>query len=228
MTPTQAYARLLALGVATVETADVAAALRLSTTAASKLLARLGEAKLVMRLRSGLWLLAKNVSNPYGLAEALTAPLPSYVSLQTALYLHGMIDQVPGVFYLVSLARTQRVRTSIGVYSVHHIAPELFDGFEARPDGTKLATPEKALFDVAYLSGGRSRLFTHLPELELPARFRATQLRRWIGRIPAPRKRSMVETRVQAMLQHARDATPRRTAAGRRPPSAAGEQNATR
>lgn len=216
MIPSEAYARLLALGVATVETADVAAALQLSTTAATKLLARLGKAKLITRLRSGLWLLAKNAPNPYGLAEALTAPLPSYVSLQTALYLHGMIDQVPGVFYLVSLARTQRIRTSVGVYSVHHIAPDLFDGFETRADGTKLATPEKALFDVAYLSGGRSRLFVHLPELELPPRFRTTKLRRWIVRILAPRKRSMVESRIDAMLQGAEPAAPRRTAASPR------------
>lgn len=87
MIPSEAYGRLLDLGVATVETADVAAALRLSTSAASKLLGRLAKARLVTRLRSGLWLLARNAANPYGLAEAVTAPLPSYVSLQTALYL---------------------------------------------------------------------------------------------------------------------------------------------
>jgi predicted transcriptional regulator of viral defense system len=202
------------------ETADVAAALQLSTTAATKLLARLGKANLITRLRSGLWLLARKAPNPYGLAEALTAPLPSYVSLQTALYLHGMIDQVPGVYYLVSLARTQRIRTSLGIYSVHHIAPELFDGFETRADGTKLATAEKALFDVAYLSGGRSRVFSHLPELELPTRFRTSQLRRWIARIDAPRKRSMVETRVEVMLQHAQLAAPPRTDTRRRTSSA--------
>lgn len=213
MTSSEAYARLLALGVATVETADVAAALQLSTSAATKLLARLGKAKLITRLRSGLWLLARSAPNPYALAEMLTAPLPSYVSLQTALYLHGMIDQVPSVFYVVSLARTQKIRTSIGVYSVHHIAPDLFDGFETRADGTKLATPEKALFDVAYLSGGRSRLFVHLPELELPTRFRASRLRRWIVRIMASRKRSMVEARMDAMLQGAETAAPLRTAA---------------
>jgi predicted transcriptional regulator of viral defense system len=216
MTTTDAYSRLLALGVATVETADVAAALQISTTAATKLLARLSEAKLIMRLRNGLWFLARNAPNPYGLAEALTAPLPSYVSLQTALYLHGMIDQVPGVFYLISLARTQRIHTTIGVYSVHHIAPELFDGFKTRGDGTKLATPEKALFDIAYLSGGRSRLFAHLPELEFPARFRTSELRRWIARVDARRKRSMVETRVQALLHRTETAAPPRTDARRR------------
>ena len=213
----EAYARLLDLGVTTLETADVAAALRVTTNAATKLLRRLSAATLVVRLRSGLWLLARTALNPYGLAEAVTAPMPSYVSLQTALYLHGMIEQVPGVIYVASLARTQKITTSVGVYSIHHIAPELFDGFEIRPDGTKLATPEKALFDVVYLSGGRSRLFAHLPELELPARFRRGLLRQWIRRITAPRKRSMVETRLEAMLQQATTAKPER--AGKPRPS---------
>lgn len=217
MRPSDAYARLLDLGVATVETADVAAALRVTTSAATKLLGRLAAAKLIVRLRSGLWLLARAAPDPYSLAEAVTAPMPSYVSLQTALYLHGMIEQVPGVIYVASLARTQKITTSVGVFSVHHIAPELFDGFEIRSDGTKLATPEKALFDVVYLSGGRSRLFAHLPELELPARFRHSLLRQWTRRITAPRKRSMVETRLEAMLQRTTTAKPERAA--RRPGS---------
>lgn len=200
MTSTDALGRLLELDVPTVETADVASALRISTTAATKLLHRLAASKLIIKLRSGLWLLAREAPSPYSLAEALTAPMPSYVSLQTALYLHGMIEQVPGVIYLASLARTRKLKTSVGVFSVHHIAPELFDGFETRADGTRLATPEKALFDVVYLSGGRSRLFAHLPELEMPVRFRRQRLREWTKRIAAPRKRSMVESRIGAML----------------------------
>ena len=202
MTTTEALARLQSLGVATVETADAAAALKLSTKAANKVLGRLATAELISRLRPGLWLLLKS-SNPYSLVEAITTPLPSYFSLQTALYLHGMIDQIPGVHYVVSLARTQRIRTSIGVYSVHHIAPELFDGFKLRADGSKLATPEKALFDMAYLSGGRSRLFAHVPELELPTSFHASKLRRWTAKIGSPRKRSMVDKRLAAILQRA-------------------------
>jgi predicted transcriptional regulator of viral defense system len=214
MTPSEAYGRLLDLGVATVKTADVASTLRVTTSAATKLLRRLAAAKLIVRLRSGLWLLARSAANAYGLAEAVTAPMPSYVSLQTALYLHGMIEQVPGVIYLASLARTQKIATSVSVFSVHHIAPELFDGFETRADGTKLATPEKALFDVAYLSGGRSRLFAHLPELELPARFRRGRLRDWTRRITASRKRSMVETRLETLIGLATTAETKRRGAG--------------
>jgi predicted transcriptional regulator of viral defense system len=219
MSPSEAYGRLLHLGVATVETADVAAALRLSTSAATKLLRRLAAAKLILRLRSGLWLLERAAPSPYVLAESLTAPMPSYISLQTALYLHGMIEQVPAVIYVVSLARTQKIKTSIGVFSIHHVTPELFDGFEARVDGTKLATPEKALFDFLYLSGGRSRLFAHLPELELPRRFRRSRLHNWLQRITAPRKRSMVATRLDAILGLASETKRAPRKRRRRPPT---------
>jgi hypothetical protein len=41
-----------------------------------------------------------------------------------------MVSQIPEMTYLVSLARTGRVDTHIGTYSVHHVAPELFGGFE--------------------------------------------------------------------------------------------------
>ena len=98
--------------------------------------------------------------DPLALAEYVTAPYPSYVSLQNALYRRGMISQIPSSIYLVSLAWSDLVETAIGTYSVHHVRPELFGGFEhdAR-SGTKLALPEKALFDFLYLSPTRGRLF---------------------------------------------------------------------
>jgi predicted transcriptional regulator of viral defense system len=192
------------VGVPVFETADVAAVLHMQTSAATMLLNRLARAGLMLRLRKGQWLLGDAPPNRYALAEYVTAPFPSYVSLQSALYLHGMIDQIPTVVYLVSLARSQHITTSVAEYSVHHIAPELFDGFEARPDGTKLATPEKALFDVIYLSGGRTRVFARLPELELPAKFRRSHLEAWTKRIGSSRRRSMVETRIEAVLARTR------------------------
>ena len=110
--------------------------------------------------------------------EYLTAPLTSYVSLQTALHRRGLIEQIPEVVYAVSLARTQRVKTTAGTFSMHHLAPEVFGGYEETGRGAKLATAEKALFDFAHLSSGRSRLFTSLPELELPRGFRRKELPR--------------------------------------------------
>jgi hypothetical protein len=111
-----------------------------------------------------------------------------------------MIEQIPETFYVASLARTHVIRTVAGVFSVHHFAPELFGGFEQSDRDVRLATAEKAIFDVAYLSGGRSRSFTSLPELELPRGFRWRELKRWVDRVPATRKRTMVMRRLRQFL----------------------------
>jgi predicted transcriptional regulator of viral defense system len=197
-----AYAKLLRLGVPVVRTADAAAALAQSTAAASMTLSRLVESGLVTPVRHGTWWVQGTI-DPYRLPEYLTAPLPSYLSLHTALHLRGLIEQIPEVIYAVSLARTQRLETRAGTFSVHHVAPEVFGGFEETPAGLKLATAEKALFDFAYLSGGRSRLFTALPELELPRDFRRAVLRRWVQRIPSERGRTLTERRLDTFLARA-------------------------
>lgn len=136
------------------------------------------------------------------MAEYVTAPYPSYVSLQTALYRRGMITQISSSIYLVSLARSDSIETRIGTFSVHHIRPELFGGFEhdAR-SGTKLALPEKALFDFLYLSPTRGRLFAALPELELPRGFRKSIVREWVDRISSPRSRTIVARKLEDVIR---------------------------
>lgn len=194
-----ALAILRKLGVPAIDTADAAAAFRLSPAAASQTLARLASAGLIHSVRHGTWWLEETL-DPLRLPEYLTAPLPSYVSLQTALHRRGLIEQIPEVVYAVSLARTQRVKTTAGTFSIHHLAPEVFGGYEETSRGAKLATAEKALFDFAYLSSGRSRLFTSLPELELPRGFRRKELSRWLAKIPSERSRTLTKQKLDALL----------------------------
>src|SRR2546425_4096965 len=200
MNASEALGGLKSLRVPAATTADVAAVLGLSSTATSHMLKRLGRAGLVTPLRNGVWALAERPDR-LALAEYVTAPYPSYLSLQTALYQHGMIEQIPSMIFLVSLARSGRVETGLGTYSVHHVQPAFFDGFESLPDsGIKLAAPEKALVDFLYLSPTRSRLFAALPELELPRGFRRSVAREWVGRIPSQRLRTIVARRLDEVL----------------------------
>ncbi|HEY6002578.1 MAG TPA: type IV toxin-antitoxin system AbiEi family antitoxin domain-containing protein [Anaeromyxobacter sp.] len=200
MNASEAIGRLRSLHIPAATTADAAAVLGLSIEAASHTLRRLASSGLVTRVRRGLWALSDG-PDPLALAEYVTAPYPSYVSLQTALYRRGMVTQIPSMIYLVSLARSDRIETNVGTYSVHHIRPELFGGFEHDPaSGTKLALPEKALFDFLYLSPTRGRLFAALPELELPRGFRRSEVRAWTDRIPSPRSRSIVRRKLDALL----------------------------
>jgi predicted transcriptional regulator of viral defense system len=198
-----ALAILRKLGVPVLDTADAAAALGLSTAAASQTLTRLTRTGLIKSVRHGTWWLEETL-DPLRLPEYLTSPLPSYVSLQTALHRRGLIEQIPEIVYAVSLARTQRVKTSAGSISIHHVAPEVFGGFEETERGTKLATPEKALFDFAYLSSGRSRLFTSLPELELPRGFRHKELTRWLAKIPSERSHTLTKLKLDMLIAKAR------------------------
>ena len=203
MSAARALARLRDLGKAVVTTADAALVLGATPSAASRTLARLAKSGLAQRIRHGLWTL-EDALDPLRLPEYLTAPLPSYVSLQSALFLHGMIDQIPQVIYVASLAPTRRVRTRLGTFSIHRIGPRFFGGYSrSGPSGAWLATPEKALLDTLYLAPARSRLFASLPEIELSRGFSARRARKWLQRLPAGPRRIMVTRRLEAILAEA-------------------------
>ena len=199
MNALEALSTLRRLGVPAVDTADAAAALGLAPAAASQTLTRLARAGLVRSIRHGTWWV-EDTLDPLRLPEYLSAPLPSYVSLQTALHRRGLIEQIPEVVYVVTLARTERIKTKVGTFSLHHVAPEVFGGYTETERGAKIATAEKALFDFAYLSSGRSRLFTSLPELELPRAFRHEELWRWVAKIPSERSRTLTKQKLDALL----------------------------
>ena len=200
MNASEALGRLRRLRVPAATTADAAAVLGVSIEAASQTLRRLARSGLVTPVRRALWAL-QDRPDPLALAEYVTAPYPSYLSLQTALYQRGMITQIPSMMYLVSLARSGRVATGLGTYSVHHVRPELFGGFEVQPEsGIKLALPEKALVDFLYLSPTRGRLFAALPELGLPGGFRRSVARSFIRRIPEGRLRTIAANKLEDLL----------------------------
>ncbi len=194
---------LLRLGVPAATTADVASVLGLSVSAASHTMRRLAVDGLVQPVRKGLWSL-RVPGDPMVLLDYVTAPHPSYVSLQSALYAHGMIDQIPRMTFAVTLGRSGRLDTGVGAFSLHHIEPTFFDGFELLASGVKLATPEKALVDVFYLSATRTRFFARLPEVEFPSGFRRGIARQWVARIGSPRLREVAARRLEALFARRR------------------------
>lgn len=200
MTLLDVLAAIASMNVPCFTTRDVAARLGLTNGHASVSLARLAAAGQVMRLRRGVWALPARI-DPLALPEHLTFPFPAYVSLQSALYLHGMISQVPAITYAVSLARTRRFVTPVGTVSLHHVQPSFFFGFEEEGRaGGRLATPEKALVDYLYLTPARSGLFRSLPELEWPRRFRANVARAMVNRIEPPSRRTLVARKLEELL----------------------------
>ncbi len=197
----EAFKELQDIGRPVIETGEALARLDVSSTYASKLLKNLDEAGLVERLRNGLWLLDL-AADPLSIPPYLTAPFPAYVSLWSALSRHGMIEQIPGQVFVVSLDRPQTVQTPIATYSIHHVTPEVFGGFEGSEATDFIATPEEALFDTVYLQGARRRR-VYVPELELPEPFDAGVLDEWTQRIHAPWLRSKVMNGVEQLLENA-------------------------
>lgn len=190
MNSVEALGRLREHGHAFVTTRDAAAIFGEPSSTVSRTLMRLAGAGLIKHLRRGHWSLDPK---PSALIYAawVTAPLPAYVSLYTALYHRGLISQLPRVIYVASLARTQEIDTTIGVYSVHQLQPALFGGY-AEESGVRMATAEKALFDAVYLARARSGRFAGLTEIELPAGFEFGKVREYAERIVDPSARRRV------------------------------------
>jgi predicted transcriptional regulator of viral defense system len=192
----EALQKLQQLGAPVFETRDAAALLAVKPDNANEILRRLAKRGMLTHLSRGRWLLGRDVAR-FTLPELISAPYPAYVSLQSALFHHGIIEQVPAVIYAVTLGRPRRVTTPLGTISYHRLPPELFRGFELDENGAKIATAEKALFDVFYLSPSRSRLFVKLPELEMPREFRWNQLREYAKSVKFDSRRAHVERRIQ-------------------------------
>ena len=196
---TAALAEIKKSRQAVLTTADVMGLLDLDKSHASKLLSRLADSGHVVRVKRGLWVLAGEL-DLLVLPRYLTAPFPSYVSLQSALYYHGMISQIPSVTYCVSPARTRSYSTPLGTFSIHHVAPSFFFGYEdVGHKGVVMAVPEKALIDFLYLSPAKSRLFAALPELELAPSFSMQKAREMLGVVSSRARRSWMEKRLREL-----------------------------
>jgi predicted transcriptional regulator of viral defense system len=200
----EALTRLKTFGATGFETRDAAALLGVSAANANMILRRLARHGLIMHVSRGRWMGTAEIDR-FVLPEIITAPSPAYVSMQSALFHHGLIEQVPAVIFAVTLSRPRRVRTPLGVVSLHRLPPTLFEGFELDDKtGAKIARPEKALFDLLYLAPGRSRLFAALPELEVPRKFDWSELTRYAELVRSPARRSFLLVRIAELR------TPRR------------------
>lgn len=200
MNQIEALRQLEASGVEAIATRDAAALLRVKPANAHMILSRLAKQGYLSHLSRGRWALPKAVQRTM-LPEHLAAPAPAYVSLQTALFHHGLIEQIPAVLYAVTVGRTRRVKTPDATVSLHHIPPQLFTGFELTAGGAKMATPEKALFDLLYLGPGRSRVFASLPEIEFPRGFSWRQVRRYVELVGSPSRRRFVLDRAERLAK---------------------------
>jgi predicted transcriptional regulator of viral defense system len=158
---------------------------------------------MVTRVRRGLWAVPGHPDfSPYAVVPYLFADARAgYVSLPSALNLHGMIQQIPRVVHIVTTSQRPVLRTPVGTYAFHRIEKTLFGGFTAyrRTGSFDIATPEKAVFDTLYFSARKGRRFAGLPEVALAAGFSAGEVERWIGMVSDGSLRTAVQRRWEAL-----------------------------
>lgn len=199
MRSAEAYARLRSVGRPILSSAEASVVWGQEESATTQALRRLADVGLVQRVRTGLWAV-EQVHDPLDAAYFLTRPYLSYGSMWTALFRHGLIEQIPRSTYVVSLDRAQTIATSLGQFVIHHIHPDLYGGTE-RSGWHDLATPEKALFDTVYLLSARNGGQVTLPEVTLPDEFDQKVIDGWVERIPSRRLQTMTRTKIFRILE---------------------------
>ena len=112
----------------------------------------------LFQLRRGLYSLAppfqKRRPDPFHIANRLVRG--SYVSLHSALAHYGLIPEYVPLTTSVTTGRPGLWETPLGRYDYRHVRDDLFTGYRrtalADDQEAFLATPEKALLDLVYLT----------------------------------------------------------------------------
>lgn len=101
------------------------------------------------KIERNKYVLTSNVPDNMMLANMLYQP--SYISFETALNFYGILSQFPRETTCATTKKTNQKLVGGNVYSYTHIDPKFYFGYEKTNDFI-IATPEKALFDQAYLT----------------------------------------------------------------------------
>lgn len=105
----------------------------------------------VIRLKSGLFALSKNMPSEYVIANRLY--YPSYVSLDTALSFYNLIPESVYAVTSVTTKSTRKFEVSGRLFSYKRIKKEAYTGYvleTVHGNGVYMATMEKAVADFIY------------------------------------------------------------------------------
>ncbi len=113
---------------------------------------------LILKLRKGFYMLnkANRKIEPSRTFIANQLYAPSYVSLEYALNIYGLIPERVMEVTSITSKKTQHFSTPLGVFTYQHIKLACFRGFKAVKDENGkscfIAEPEKAMVDFIYLN----------------------------------------------------------------------------
>jgi predicted transcriptional regulator of viral defense system len=116
---------------------------------------RLQEEKILTKIEKGKYVKTNSNYTKFDISQFIYSP--SYISLETALNYHGLIEQFPFEITAITTKKSVEKEFEEQIYSYVNVRKELFWGFE-KEGNFLMAMPEKAIFDQIYTSivGGKS------------------------------------------------------------------------
>lgn len=142
-----------------------------SISAASRQLKRQESKGFITHVVRGIWANANHLYyNPLGCVSYLLGGEQGYVSFLTALHRHGILSQIPRTIQVATTGHSRKLKTPIGVFEFFQLKPEMMtDGIEWCETRVpfRMATPEKTLLDIFYITTRKKKRFSSLPELEI-------------------------------------------------------------
>jgi len=191
---TSAIQTIHALGRLVFTTREIAGLTGTSLGSATQNLSRLAGRGIIKKIMQGVWGLTSDKRfSPFQVIPFLAPQGRTYLSFISALHFHGVISQIPQVMTVAGTVHSKKVKTSVGVFDVHQISGDLFDGFDWHEGGDYLiATPEKAFVDCLYLASRKGKRFAHFPELDAEL-LDKKKINKWLERIKDARIRKAVE-----------------------------------
>jgi len=139
-------------------TARAAMALTREPQAMRNQLTRWQKRGLIIQLKRGVYMLNKDDRKLHPSRFVLANQLlwPSYVSLESALGLYGLIPEAVADVTSVTTKKTSRFTNPLGRFVYQRVKPDAFRGYKSYKDEAGLeyliAEPEKAVVDYLYLN----------------------------------------------------------------------------
>ena len=148
----------------------------------------------LLQVRRGWYVLppAYRKVEPHPFLVANRIKKASYVSLQAALSYYGLIPEYVPVVTSVTTGRPETLSTPLGTFQYRHVAPAWFTAHHMVELGggqsAFLATPEKALLDLLYLTpDSESAAFLDELRLQHTERINAEKLQDLARQLGSPK-----------------------------------------
>lgn len=157
---------------------------------------RLQEEGIITKVEKGKYIRADSNYTKFDISQFIYSP--SYISLETALNYHGLIEQFPFEITAITTKKSTEKNFQGQIYSYMNINKNLFLGFEKR-ENFLIALPEKAIFDQIYTSIVGNRSDNILKDIEKDA-FDMSKILEYVELLQGKSKKA-VENKLKEFLK---------------------------